>query len=137
MKYIFANWKMYLNNEESLALAREVATIVLPDGVIGAIFPTLLSFREVRSILEGADFSVGVQNIDCVPKGAYTGAISAVLCQEAGAKYALVGHSERRHIFGEKDEDVKRKIEACDNAGLIPVVCIGETAEDLSNGKRQ
>ncbi len=136
MKYIFANWKMYLNAEESKNLAMGLKLQTLPQGIEPAVFPTLLSFQQVQEILQGTGFSMGVQNVNWVPKGAYTGAVSALIAHSAGAKYALVGHSERRYIFGETDSDVGKKVQACQEVGLIPVVCIGETKEDLEMNKK-
>lgn len=137
MKYIFGNWKMYLNAAESLELARALSLVPVSSSVRAAVFPTLLSFREVRALLVSSSVAVGVQNVNWTPKGAYTGAVSALLAKEAGAAYALVGHSERRYIFGEKDSDVTQKVRACEEAGLTPVICVGETKEDVAQNKRQ
>jgi len=128
---------MYLNAEESRALAAGLSTQTIGSHLECVVFPTLLSFVDVQELLAATSFAVGVQNVHWVPKGAYTGAVSALLAKEAGAKYALIGHSESRYIFGEKDSDMAKKVDACDEAGLIPVVCIGETKEDLDEGKRQ
>lgn len=137
MKYIFGNWKMYLNATESVELAETLSSLSLPSGVTVAVFPTLLSFREVQATLASSSVAVGVQNVNWVPKGAYTGAVSAHLAKEAGARYSLIGHSERRYIFGEKDSDVGHKVQACEEARLTPVICIGETKEDVAENKRQ
>lgn len=134
MKYFFANWKMYLNNEESATLSHVVAQEA-GEGCV--LFPTALSLCDVKKNIEGSGVGVGIQDVYWISQGAYTGALSATLAKEAGAQYALVGHSERRYIFGEKDVDIAKKIQACDEVGLIPVLCIGETQEDLENGKRQ
>ncbi len=136
MKYILANWKMYLNVQESQMLAQSLKSESIPSGLECVLFPTLLSFQQVQWMLQGTGFSMGVQNVNWVPKGAYTGAVSALIAKEGGAQYALVGHSERRYIFGEKDSDVTKKVQACEEAGLIPVVCIGETKEDIENNKK-
>ena len=136
MKYIFANWKMYLDAEESISLALALQTLHITDHVECAVFPTLLSFREVKHILDTSPVSIGVQNVNWVPKGAYTGEVSAALACEAGAKYSLIGHSERRYLCNESDTEIVKKVQACDDVGLVPVVCIGETKEDLDAGKR-
>ena len=86
--------------------------------------------------VENTEFAVGAQDVAWVDKGAYTGAVSAQMFADVGCNYALVGHSERRHIFGETNDDVRKKIEACLTANLIPVVCIGETEVDLQENKR-
>ncbi|MBD3311581.1 MAG: triose-phosphate isomerase [Candidatus Magasanikbacteria bacterium] len=131
MKYILANWKMYLNYEESVNLAKQIKSLDTEDNLI--IFPSALAFKEIVSM----GFETGAQNVSWAPQGAYTGALSAFLYKEVGAKYALVGHSERRYIFGENNEDVRKKVESCFDVGLTPVVCIGETKEDKDESKTQ
>ena len=102
-----------------------------------AVFPTTLAAREVIMCLNGSGILAGAQDVAWVSKGAYTGAVSAHMFKSTGCKYALVGHSERRYVFNESDDDVRKKIEACLDAGLIPVVCVGETQEDLNENKRE
>lgn len=137
MKYVFGNWKMYLDFDESNILANALLQEKFDSEKVNlAIFPTALALREVFMAMEGSVFSVGAQNVSWVPKGGYTGAISAQMFQEVGCDYALVGHSERRHIFGETDEDVKKKLQACLEVGLTPVLCIGETKEEKNAGER-
>ncbi len=138
MKYIFANWKMYLNLEESLALANQLGDVSYNTEKIGlGAFPSALAFSGVEKLHRDSSIAVGAQNVAWTPKGAYTGAISAQIFADAGAQYALVGHSERRYVFGESNTDVKKKFDACLDAGIIPVLCIGETEEDLKNKKRE
>lgn len=137
MKYLFCNWKMYVGLEESRALAAELAGMPFDKSAMAvAVFPTALSFSSVRGELNGSEVKMGAQNVAWTPSGAYTGALSAVLFAEAGAEYALVGHSERRHVFGETETAVHNKLVACLDAGLIPVLCIGETREDREEDKR-
>ena len=129
---------MYLSLEESATLAKKISTISFDVAAItAAVFPDSLALTRVKDALTGSSVSLGAQNVAWVPQGAYTGALSALLFREAGASYALVGHSERRHIFGESDPDIRKKMQACFDVGLAPVLCIGETAEDLDRGKRQ
>lgn len=138
MKYLFANWKMYLNHAETLELAQEIcAKPYQTERLSIAVFPTMLSAAAVVSIAENSPYQVGAQNCAWVPQGAYTGAVSAVLLKDAGCTYVLIGHSERRHVFGESDTDVKKKFEAALGAGLVPVLCIGETQADKEDGKSQ
>lgn len=138
MKYIFANWKMYIDYEESVELINKLKqeTFDIEKVEIG-IFPNTIAFSDIVKITSGTDYVVGAQNVAWVPAGAYTGAVSAYMFKQVGAKYALVGHSERRYIFGETNEDVRKKVKACLDVGLIPVLCIGETKEDLELGKRE
>jgi len=137
MKYIFANWKMYLDFDESNILANGLLQENLDNQDINlAVFPSTLAVREVSLALQESNLAVGAQNVSWVPKGGYTGAVSALMFKDIGCQYALVGHSERRHVFGETDEDVRKKLEACLEVGLIPVLCIGETKEEKAEGKR-
>lgn len=139
MKYIFGNWKMYLDVKESMELTHGLSALTeFPEGYEIGVFPTALAFAQVRWLLQEkkSPIVVGAQNVAWTPKGAYTGAVSAVLFKEAGARYALVGHSERRHIFGENDAAVRKKLEACADAGLTPILCIGETRQDKEEEKR-
>ena len=135
--YIFANWKMYLDFDESNILINGLLQNKFDTEKVNlAVFPSALALREVAMSVDNTEFSVGAQNVTWISKGAYTGAVSAQMFRDVGCQYALVGHSERRHIFGETNNDVRKKIEACLENNLIPVVCIGETAEDLEAGKR-
>src|SRR5439155_15925188 len=82
-----------------------------------------------------ANVEIGVQDVHWEPKGAFTGATSAPLAKAAGASAALVGHSERRHVFGESDEETGRKVRAVLAAALVPVLCVGETLEQRERGE--
>lgn len=129
---------MYLDVKESLALAGQLHGIQhQKDTLQVVLFPSALAFCAVREALKETSFSLGAQNVNWVPKGAYTGAVSARMFAATGATHALVGHSERRYIFGETNDDVRKKIEACFDAGITPVVCVGETKEDRENGKEE
>lgn len=135
--YIFGNWKMYLNYDESVSLAKELAKGLKRDKRIElGVFPSTLALMEVKKQLSKiAD--IGAQNCVWTPKGAYTGAISAQIFKQAGCRYVLVGHSERRHIFNETNEATRKKMEAALEAGLVPVLCVGETKEDREEDKVQ
>ena len=127
--YLFANWKMYLDYTESADLATALAKEAegLDPEIKMVIFPTALAMPIVREALEGTEIKFGAQNVYWVEKGGYTGEISAGFYKSVGASYALVGHSERRHLFHETNHEVRQKMEAVLAAGLIPVLCIGET----------
>lgn len=138
MKHIFGNWKMYLDLKESVDLAVALSKESFGKKKVNlAVFPTSLAMSPVLQALKDSSFSIGAQNASWTPKGAYTGAVSAFMFKEAGCKYALVGHSERRHVFGESDTVVRKRLEACLETGLVPVVCVGETAEEKTNNKRE
>lgn len=129
---------MYLDYNETDKLSQALAQEKLGnDNLKLAVFPTALSCVRVLENLANSSIGVGAQNVAWVTKGAYTGAISAQMFKDLGCKYALVGHSERRYIFGETDDGVRKKIEACFDVGLVPVVCVGETTEDRAVGKRE
>lgn len=138
MKYFFANWKMYLDYTETAALAEQLLKekISLARTTL-AVFPVSIATASVVKAFEGVKIGVGAQNVAWVPKGAYTGAVSALMYKDIGCQYALVGHSERRYIFNETDEAVRKKFEAALDAGLIPVLCVGETMEDREAGKHE
>lgn len=140
--YLFANWKMYLDYDESNILAH--AIVATPPfaksgakSVTMAIFPSALALYPVGQVLRDAGISVGAQNTHFADKGGYTGEVSAAMYKSAGCEYALVGHSERRHLFGETNHEVRQKVEAILAAGLTPVICVGETAQERKNNKTE
>lgn len=83
--------------------------------------------------LPGTSIKLGAQNVFWEEKGAYTGEVSALMLKDSGCSYVIIGHSERRHILGEKDIDINRKIKAALEAGLTPLCCVGETLQDREN----
>jgi len=134
---IVANWKMYLNVQESIECAQFLKeNLKIPENTEVIICPNALAFNGVKNVLHD-NIDLCAQNVAWSPLGAYTGAISALLFHEDGAKYALVGHSERRYIFGEDDEAVRKKIEACVDTNLVPIVCVGETHDDKKEEKQE
>ena len=131
------NWKMnygpraareYVEAFRNAYEARDDRTVVF--------FPPAVSVSEFRSAAEGRpDLRLGVQDVYWEESGAFTGSISAPMAKEAGAEFALAGHSERRHLFGDSDEDVARKVAAINEAGMIPVLCVGEKLEERDRGE--
>ena len=100
-----------------------------------ALFPPAISIPAAREALaDGSPIRLGVQNIYWEGSGAYTGEISGEMARDAGAELVLVGHSERRHVFGETDEDTARKVQAALAAGLTVVLCVGELIEERESG---
>lgn len=102
-----------------------------------AIFPSALAFYPVGQVLRDVGISVGAQNTYWLEKGGYTGEISAPIYKAAGCDYALVGHSERRHLFNENNREVRQKLEAVLAANLTPVICVGETEKERQNNKTE
>lgn len=136
MAVIAGNWKLHHGPEATRAF---FSSLTLPANA-GAhellVFPTSVSLTAAEAAPErDPRMQLGVQNIHWEDKGAFTGEVSAAMAREAGASFALVGHSERRHLFGETDEDVMRKITAAKRNSLVPVVCVGETLDERRAGR--
>ena len=128
---------MYLGAEESLQLATNLRALEVPEDAIVAVFPSALATVGVHAVLQDHPFLIGAQHVAHVPKGAYTGDISAAMFQEVGCVYALVGHSEQRYVHKEDDEEVRRQVESCLEVGLVPVLCVGETKQDREEQKTE
>ena len=132
-----ANWKMHLGPTEARAFMAAFLAAYTPrtDRTV-AIFPSALSLSAVRHALGGrSDIVLGVQNIHTEPKGAFTGESSAPMAVDAGARLALVGHSERRHVFGETDDATAAKCALAFAHGLTPMLCVGEKIEQREKGE--
>src|SRR5262245_518637 len=127
-----ANWKMHIGPAEARAFAKTLLSAVAPrDGRTLAFFPSAVSIEAAARAFSGRrDVLVGAQDVHWEPKGAFTGAVSVQLAKSAGCVCALVGHSERRHVFGESDEETRRKVRALFDGGLIPFLCVGEKLEE-------
>lgn len=134
-----ANWKMNLAPADATAFLRAfLAHFAKRQDRSVIFFPPALSFGAVVAALKDRpDIQVGVQNIYWEDKGAFTGENSATIARGAGAKYVLVGHSERRHVFGETDKETSRKVAAATRAGLTPVVCVGEKLDQRERGETE
>ncbi len=128
---VAGNWKMHHGPSAAREFFREFAPEVGPGGPELLIFPAAVSLAAAReSRPDSPPVALGVQNIHWEAEGAFTGEISAPMAVDAGATHVLVGHSERRHVFGETDEEVARKVRAAVAVGLVPVICVGETLEE-------
>jgi triosephosphate isomerase len=129
--FIAANWKMYKTVHEAVAFIKEFRK--LADAVHDVEIVVAPPFTALRPVVEAAHAStIGVagQNLHWEREGAFTGEVSAAMLKEAGAEYVIIGHSERRRLFGETDQTVNRKLLAAVGAPLTPIVCIGETLEE-------
>ena len=131
-----ANWKMHLGPDDARVYLKTFrARYNRHEDREVWFFPPAVSVEAAaQAARERTDLLVGAQNIHWEPKGAFTGAISAALAFQAGARATLVGHSERRHVFGETDEDTRRKVAAAVAAGLVPMLCVGETLAERDAG---
>ena len=133
---IAGNWKMYHAPDDARRFFRAFRPSWPGDQPDILVFPAAISFAAARAALpERPVVQLGVQNIHPEPCGAFTGEISAPMARAAGAGHALVGHSERRHLFGESDGDAAAKARAAANAGLVPVFCVGETLDERHAGR--
>jgi triosephosphate isomerase len=132
-----ANWKMNHAPADATAFVRQfLAHYPRQQDRTVLIFPPALTLHAVTAALKDrSDILVGVQNIYWQDAGAFTGENSAPIARGAGARYVLVGHSERRHVFGETDEEAGKKVAAAIRAGLTPVVCVGETLDQRERGE--
>jgi triosephosphate isomerase len=131
-----ANWKMYNGPVAARAFMAAFAARWTPRTDRTVVFcPPAISLAAVVESLGGrTDIATGVQNIWTEDKGAFTGETSAPMAREAGAQYAIVGHSERRHVFGETDAQQGRKVAAATRNGLTPILCVGELIAERDAG---
>jgi len=125
-KIIAGNWKMNKTAAEAAAFAKEMADKVSGNNDVVFCVP-FTSLAAVLDAVSGTNVAVGAQNMHFEESGAYTGEISAAMLTGLGVKYVIIGHSERRAYFGETDCIVNKKTKAALAAGLIPIVCVGET----------
>ncbi len=135
-KLVAGNWKMHGSRrfvEETLCAIRDAT-----DGmttVDKAICPTLLHLPLAESIVQGSSIALGAQNVYSAPEGAYTGEVSADMLAEYSVRYVIVGHSERRELFGEPDTMVARKFTAVQSGSMIPILCLGESLSQREQGQ--
>ena len=134
-----ANWKMHHGPPAARAFLERFLARVEPSKSRQLwFFPPAASIEAVaRLTVERSDVSVGSQNVHWEPRGAFTGEMSVAIAAEAGARGALVGHSERRHVFGETDDETRRKTTALLAAGLDAMVCVGEKLEEREAGRTE
>jgi triosephosphate isomerase len=134
--FIAGNWKMFKTIHEAVVFTKELRSLVkdLADVEI-VIAPPFTAIHAVAEAARNTNIGVSAQNLYWEREGAFTGEISSAMIVEAGAAYAIVGHSERRRLFGETDATVNRKTMAAFLAGLTPIVCVGETLEERERGE--
>jgi triosephosphate isomerase len=134
--FIAGNWKMFKTVHEAVVFTKELRSVVkdITDVEI-VVAPPFTAIHAVAEAARNTNIGVSAQDLYWEREGAFTGAISAAMIKEAGAAYAIVGHSERRRLFGETDATVNRKMMAAFLASLTPIVCIGETLEEREHGE--
>lgn len=133
------NWKMHKLTDEARELVADLnASLAGVGESVGVLVcPPFTALVEVAAALKGTKIKLGAQNMHWEEKGAFTGEVTAAMLKDVGCEYVIVGHSERRHIFGETDENVNRKVNAALNAGLRPIVCVGETEKQREDGETE
>jgi triosephosphate isomerase len=128
---VAGNWKMQGSRAENAALVRTLLDLVRPEsGTEVLVCPPFVYLWDVGRLLKDSDVVLGAQSVCAEPQGAFTGEVSAAMLKDVGCRYVLVGHSERRQLYGEDDALVARKFIAAQSQGLLPVLCVGETLEE-------
>ena len=130
------NWKMNLSLDESAELVKSIGRAVENlKGVEVLVAPPFTALSVVKEAIGKAPVLLAAQNMHWASEGAFTGEISAGMLLESGCTHVILGHSERRSLFGETDDMIARKVKAALEAGLVPIVCIGETLEEREGGR--
>jgi triosephosphate isomerase len=133
---VAGNWKMHGSRAENATLVHGLLDLLQPDKrteiLVCPPFPYLL---ETGRLLRDSGIALGAQSVCAEAHGAFTGEVSAAMLKDVGCSYALVGHSERRHIYVESDALVARKFVAAQSNGIVPVLCVGETLEEREGGR--
>lgn len=134
-RILAANWKMNLGIEESRALAVQFSSLApCTPSVEVWIAPSFVALPACASSLTGSKVRLGAQNVHWEAKGAFTGEISPAMLSSLGCSFAIIGHSERRHILGETDSLIARRARGAIEGGLTPVFCVGETLTEREQG---
>ena len=134
---VAGNWKMNTDLAGAVRLASDVARTDGAPGVTVAVCPPFVSLEAVAEMLRESDVRLGAQNMHQAEHGAFTGEISAPMLASVGCHYVILGHSERRQLFGETDTEVNEKVQAALRHGLVPIVCVGETLEQRKAGEAE
>jgi triosephosphate isomerase (TIM) len=136
-KFVCGNWKMHKTQAEAGDLARALAGLVAPlaGRVQVAVAPPFTGLAAAQAALAGSAVELAAQDVHWEKQGAFTGEVSAPMLLDAGCRHCIVGHSERRQLFGETDEAVRRKAAALLAAGVLPIVCVGETLAEREAGR--
>jgi triosephosphate isomerase (TIM) len=134
---VAANWKMNMTNAEAAAFCADFMARDLPPGTDVVICPPFTALRTVAERVAGTAVRVAAQNMHEEDSGAFTGEVSASMLQELGVGAVVLGHSERRQLFGETDAALARKVPKALDSGLLPILCVGETEDERERGETQ
>ena len=132
---IAGNWKMNMTPSQAKELVTDLIPLVKDAACDVVVCPPYVDIALVAELVKGTNIQVGAQNIHWAEKGAFTGEISAAMLKEAGAAYAIIGHSERRQYFGETDATANSRTKAALAAGIVPIICVGESLEQREKGE--
>jgi triosephosphate isomerase len=136
LSFIAGNWKMNKTVGEALGLVQELKALISGvERIEVAVAPPFTALYAVHKELEGSSIHLAAQNLHWEEKGAFTGEVSPLMLKEIGCQYVIIGHSERRHLLGETDEMVNRKIKAALSHGLGVILCIGEMLKEREDEK--
>ena len=137
VKFVCGNWKMFKTTGEARELVRALAPLLgdVAGKVHVAVAPPFTALAAVAEAVRATPIELAAQNVHSEPQGAFTGEISAPMLGDLGVKHCIVGHSERRQLFGETDDGVRKKAGALLQAGLLPIVCVGETLQEREAGR--
>jgi triosephosphate isomerase len=138
--FLAGNWKMNTDSHSCVELARAIAARLeqtAAEKTTVAVCPPFVYLAAVAKALSSSNISVGAQNVYFEKNGAFTGEISCAMLKDIGCNYVIIGHSERRHVIGEKDELINKKIAAAINGGLLPIFCVGELLEEREANKTE
>ncbi len=139
---VSGNWKMHLTHFDAIRLVQQLSYALTKDdyaAVDVAVHPPFTSLRSVQTVLDadGIPIALGAQHCHWETSGAFTGEVSPGMLAKLDVRYVIVGHSERRALFGQTDEDVARTARAIQTAGMVPIVCVGETLEEREAGQTE
>ena len=138
VRLVAGNWKMHGSRASNAALLDALLKgLGQQKGVECAVCPPFPYLQQVSERLRGSSIAWGAQNVSEHPQGAYTGEVAAAMIKEFGCRYVIVGHSERRQLFGESDAQVAAKFAAVHAAGLAPILCVGETLAEREAGRTE
>jgi triosephosphate isomerase len=133
---VAGNWKMHGSRAENASLVSALLDLVQPGKRAEILLcPPFPYLSETGRLLKDSGVALGAQSVCAEAQGAFTGEVSAAMLKDVGCTYVLVGHSERRQLFGESDDLVARKFVAAQSQGLIPVLCVGETLDERERGQ--
>jgi triosephosphate isomerase (TIM) len=139
---VSGNWKMHLTHFDAIRLVQQLSYALTKDdyaAVDVAVHPPFTALRSVQTVLDADDIPIGLgaQHCHWESSGAFTGEVSPAMLAKLDVRYVIVGHSERRALFGQTDEDVARTARAIQAAGMVPLVCVGETLEEREAGRTE